>query len=209
VIRVKICGITRTQDAVLAADLGAAAIGFVFWPRSPRFVEPLRARDIVAALPPFVTPVGVFVDQPAGQVRDVAALVGLGAVQLNGGESLEYLRLIGRPAIKAASVAQAQALREDWPADVALLLDAVDDERRGGTGRTVDWAAAAVVAAGRRIILAGGLRPENVVEAIRLVRPFAVDASSGVEAGTPGVKDAGRLRSFFAAVTGAAEGAAR
>lgn len=204
--RVKICGITRAEDAELAASLGAAAVGFVMWPRSPRFVEPARARDIVRALPPFVTPVGVFVNQPAGHVKDVAAVVGLGAVQLHGNEDVGFCRAIGRRVIKAASVAQAAALAAFWPPDVTLLLDALDPERRGGTGETVDWAAAAVVAAGRRVILAGGLTPENVGEAIRTVRPFAVDVSSGVES-APGVKDERCLRAFFAAVA-AAEGAA-
>jgi phosphoribosylanthranilate isomerase len=196
---VKICGITRAADAELAASLGAAAVGFVTWPRSPRFVEPARARDIVRALPPFVTPVGVFVDQPAGHVKDVVAVVGLGAVQLHGNEDVGYCRAIGRRVIKAASVAQATALAAFWPPEVTLLLDAVDAERRGGTGETVDWTGAAALARQRRIILAGGLTPENVGEAIRTVRPFAVDVSSGVES-APGIKDEERLRAFFAAV---------
>jgi phosphoribosylanthranilate isomerase len=205
--RVKICGITRAEDAELAAALGASAVGFVFWSRSPRFVEPSRARDIVRHLPPFVTPVGVFVDQPAGHVKDVAAVVGLGAVQLHGNEDLGFSRAIGRRVIKAASVTQALNRSDYWPAEITLLLDALDTERRGGTGQTVDWTAAAAVAARRRVILAGGLRPENVVEAIQTVSPFAIDVSSGVES-APGIKDEGRLRALFAAVA-AAEGAAR
>jgi len=205
--RVKICGITRAEDAELAIALGASAVGFVMWPRSPRFLEPARARDIVRSLPPFVTPVGVFVDQPAGHVKDVAAVVGLGAVQLHGNEDVGFCRAIGRRVIKAASVAQAIALAAFWPPEVTLLLDAVDAERRGGSGQTVDWTAAAGLAARRRIILAGGLTPENVTDAIRTVRPFAVDVSSGVES-APGVKDEHRLRAFFAAVA-AAEGASR
>ncbi len=204
--RVKICGITRGEDAELATTLGASAVGFVFWPRSPRFVEPSRARDIVRALPPFVTPVGVFVDQPAGHVKDVAAVVGLGAVQLHGNEDVGFCRALGRRVIKASSVEQATALAGYWPFEVTLLLDAVDAERRGGTGQTVDWSGAAALAARRRVILAGGLHPENVGDAIRQVRPFAVDVSSGVES-APGVKDESRLRAFFAAVA-AAEGAA-
>ncbi len=207
VTRVKICGITRAEDALLAAELGAAAVGFVFWSRSPRFVEPARAREIARLLPPFVTPVGVFVDQPAGHVKDVASVVGLGAVQLHGNEDLGYARTLGRRVIKAASVAQAAARAEFWPADVTLLLDSVDAEGRGGSGQTVDWPGAAALAARRRVILAGGLRPENVAAAIQQVRPFAVDVSSGVES-APGVKDAERLRAFFAAVA-AAGGEAR
>jgi phosphoribosylanthranilate isomerase len=205
--RVKICGITRAEDAEMAVALGASAVGFVMWPRSPRFLEPARARDIVRLLPPFVTPVGVFVDQPAGHVKDVAAVVGLAAVQLHGNEDAGFCRALGRRAIKSASVEQAVALAGFWPLEITLLIDAVDAERRGGTGRTVDWAAAAALARQRRIILAGGLTPENVGEAIRTVRPFAVDVSSGVES-APGVKDEHRLRAFFAAVA-AEEGAAR
>jgi phosphoribosylanthranilate isomerase len=203
--RVKICGITRAEDAELATLLGASAVGFVFWPRSPRFIEPSRARDIVRSLPPFVTPVGVFVDQPVGHVKDVAAVVGLGAVQLHGNEDVGFCRAIGRRVIKAASVEQAIALAGFWPAEITLLLDAIDADRRGGTGQKVDWASAASLAAGRRIILAGGLGPENIGDAIRQVRPFAVDVSSGVEA-TPGVKSGARMRAFFAAVA-AVEGA--
>jgi phosphoribosylanthranilate isomerase len=203
---VKICGVTRIEDAVLAAELGAAAIGFVFWPSSPRFIQPARARDVVRALPPFVTPVGVFVDQPAGHVKDVASVVGLGAIQLHGREDLGYARTLGRRVIKASSVAEAEALADSWPPDVTLLVDAVDEDRHGGTGRTVDWARAAVVAGRRRIILAGGLTPDNVGEALRVVRPFAVDLSSGVEA-APGVKDAARLKALFAAIA-AIEGGA-
>ncbi len=204
VTRVKICGITRAEDAMLAVDLGAAAVGFVFWSQSPRFVEPSRAREIVRSLPPFVTPVGVFVDQPAGHVKDVVSVVGLGAVQLHGNEDLGYARALGRRVIKAASVEYALARADFWPADVTLLLDAVDAEHRGGTGQVVDWAGAGTLAARRRVILAGGLRPENVAEAIRQVRPFAVDVSSGVET-SPGIKDADGLRRLFAAVM-AAEG---
>lgn len=190
---------------MLAADLGASALGFVLWPGSPRFIEPARAREIVRSLPPFVTAVGVFVDQPAGHVKDVASVVGLSAVQLHGNEDLGYARAIGRRVIKAAAADHALALADYWPPEITLLLDAMDDVRRGGTGRPVDWTVAARVAARRRIILAGGLRHDNVAEAIRAVRPFAVDVSSGVEA-APGVKDPDRLRSFFGAVA-RAEGA--
>jgi phosphoribosylanthranilate isomerase len=203
---VKICGVTRLEDAILAAELGASAIGFVFWPSSPRFIQPARAREVVRALPPFVTPVGVFVDQPAGHVKDVASVVGVGAIQLHGREDLGYARTLGRRVIKAASVAEAEVLADSWPPDVTLLLDAMDEDRRGGTGRTVDWARAAAVASRRRVILAGGLTPDNVGEAVRVVRPFAVDLASGVEA-APGVKDAARLKALFAAVA-AIEGGA-
>lgn len=205
--RIKICGVTRVEDGLLAAELGASAVGFVLWPGSPRFVEPARAREIARALPPFVTPVGVFVNQPPGHVKDVASVVGLGAIQLHGNEDLGYARALGRRVIKASTVANALTLADFWPAEVTLLLDAMGGERPGGTGQTVDWEQAALVADRRRVILAGGLRPENVGDAIRRVHPFAVDVSSGVES-SPGVKDPERLRALFAAVA-AVEGEAR
>ena len=200
---VKICGITRIEDAELAVALGAAALGFVFWPKSPRYVDPERARAIVAALPPFVTTVGVFVDQGPRLVNGVAARVGLGAVQLHGEESVEMLDQIDRPVVKALAMRAATraADADAWPPRVRLLIDAYDPEQRGGTGRTVDWNGAAAIASRRLVLLAGGLKPGNVAEAIRTVRPFGIDVSSGVES-SPGVKDHARLRELFEAVNG-------
>lgn len=198
---VKICGITRLQDAEAAVALGASAVGFVFWPASPRAIDPHRARTIAAALPPFVTAVGVFVNQPAEYVNAVAGLVKLGAVQLHGDETAADASRIGRPVIKAVAMGErfdAESLRA-WPGRVTILLDAHDPERRGGTGRAVDWERAAEAAAARRIVLAGGLAPHNVAGAVARVRPFAIDVSSGVEA-APGVKDHGRLRALFEAL---------
>jgi phosphoribosylanthranilate isomerase len=199
---VKVCGITRLEDAHAAVALGARALGFLFWPTSPRFIEPVRARSIVRTLPPFVTPVGLFVNQPADEVNAVAALVGLGAVQLHGDETIEYAALMERPVVKALPIGEATSVADvdAWPARVVPLLDAHDPDRRGGTGRMVDWALAASVAARRPVLLAGGLRPDNVAEAIARVRPFGVDVSSGVES-TPGVKDHDRLKAFFEAVS--------
>jgi phosphoribosylanthranilate isomerase len=199
---VKVCGITRPEDAAVAVGLGARALGFLFWPGSPRFIEPVRARAIARTLPPFVTPVGLFVNQPIDEVNRVAAEVGLGAVQLHGDESVEYAERVERPVVKALSIGGAVDMADvdRWPARVVLLLDAHDPERRGGTGRMVDWAQAAAVAARRRTLLAGGLRPDNVAEAIARVRPFGIDVSSGVEA-APGVKDHERLRALFEAVS--------
>lgn len=196
---VKICGITRIDDALAAVEAGAGAIGFVFWPKSPRFIDPYRARTIAAALPPFVTTVGVFVDQPADYVRGVATLVPLGAVQLHGEETAPYVSRMNRPVIKAIGVAGAGPVVADWPIDVMLLLDVHDPERRGGTGRTIDWRVAAGIAASRAVVLAGGLTPENVGEAVAQVKPFGIDVSSGVER-EPGVKDHGRLRALFEAL---------
>jgi phosphoribosylanthranilate isomerase len=201
---VKICGITELEDAELAVDCGASAVGFVFWPDSPRFIDPTRAYAIAAKLPPFVTPVGVFVNQPADHVNDVAAFVGLGAVQLHGDESVEYAATVMRPVLKAMTLtAAADALIDRWPPTAMVLLDAHDPVRRGGTGTTIDWAKAAAVAARRRILLAGGLTPDNVADAIDRVRPFGIDVSSGVES-SPGVKDRVKLRALFEAVNGGA-----
>ena len=197
---VKICGITRAEDAELAVECGAHALGFIFWPESPRFVDPDRARTIVAALPPFVSTVGVFVNQPADEVIQVARTVRLGAVQLHGDEAPGYAAAIGWPVIKAVAASDAiDVVLHEWPHRTMLLVDVHDPVRRGGTGRTVNWSRAASLARRRRIVLAGGLTPENVAEAIALVQPFGIDVSSGVEA-APGRKDPGRLRALFDAV---------
>lgn len=200
-IRVKVCGITRVEDGVLASDLGAAAIGLVFWPGSPRFVDPYRARAIVAALPPFVTPVGVFVDQPVAYVEGVAALVRLGAVQLHGSEPASYCQRLRTRVIKALPVGAGFTVEQcaEIPLAATVLLDVHEPVRHGGTGRMVDWELAASVARLRRAILAGGLRAENVADAIATVQPYGIDVSSGVEA-RPGVKDPARLRDFFSAL---------
>lgn len=205
--RVKVCGVRRLEDAMLAVELGASAIGFVFWPGSPRFIDPHRARAIAAALPPGVTPVGVFVDQPVEFVASVAGLVSLGGVQLHGFEAVgDYARV--RPhLIKAIAVSNGFDPESacGLPAHVTVMLDAHDPVRRGGTGRTIDWSVAATVAAKRRTILSGGLHPDNVVEAVSRVRPYMIDVSSGVES-APGVKDPEALRAFFAAVASTDDG---
>lgn len=202
-MRVKVCGITRAEDALLAASLGAAAVGFIFWPPSPRFVDPYRARPIVRALPPFVAAVGVFVDQPLEYVQGVANLVRLSAVQLHGGEPPESYARLPHRVIKAVSVRSDFSLEEidAVPPSATLLLDAHDPVLVGGTGRPIDWELAQRVAARRPTILSGGLRPETVATAIQTVRPYAIDVSSGVEA-RPGVKDPERLRAFFEATRG-------
>ena len=203
---VKICGITRLEDAEVAVALGAGAIGFVFWPKSPRYVDPERARAIVAALPPFIATVGVFVDQTARLVNGVAARVGLSTVQLHGDEPIEMLGEIERPVVKAMALRASTTAEEAdaWPSRVRLLIDADDPDRRGGTGRTVDWKRAAAVAARRPVLLAGGLNAANVADAIRTVKPFGIDVSSGVES-APGIKDHGRLKALFEAVAAALE----
>jgi len=195
---IKICGITRIEDARAAIEQGASALGFVFWPSSPRFIDPARARDIVAALPDEVMTVGVFVNQPVRDVNEMAERATLGAVQVHGDESVAYVQQLTRPVIKAV-VPERNGSAGQWPEYVTLLVDAHDPIRRGGTGAKADWSAAAALARQRKVLLAGGLTPENVAEAIAEVQPFGIDVSSGVEA-TPGVKDHRRLAALFAAV---------
>jgi phosphoribosylanthranilate isomerase len=193
---VKICGITRAEDAAAAVDAGARAIGFVFWPQSPRFIDPYRARAIAAGLPPFVTTVGLFVNQPADHIHGVTSLVRLGAVQLHGDEPVAFAESLPHPVIKALTVADPIS---GWPARMRVLLDAHDPARRGGTGRTIDWTAAAAIAATRPVLLAGGLTPANVGDAVARVRPFGVDVSSGVER-SPGIKDHRKIAALFEAL---------
>ena len=198
--RVKICGITTVEDGRLAAELGASAVGLVFWPGSPRFVEMAQATAIVAALPPFVSAVGVFVDQPEHALH-VAREVGLSAVQFHGDELPGSYRSSPLRVIKAVTVRDASAREEAAavPASATVLLDAHDRVKRGGTGRQVDWSIAAMIARERPVILSGGLTPENVADAVRTVAPYAVDVSSGVELAF-GRKDPARLRALFAAL---------
>ena len=202
---VKICGITRPEDADLAAELGAGALGFVFWPGSPRCVAPDVARGIIRRSGSRVTSVGVFVDASPEQVTRIMDEVGLDMAQLHGHESPEYCRQIlaapkpegGRRVIKAIGLQDSEPVAlGEFDAEVLILVDAHDPSRYGGTGRTVDWAAARQVASMRQTILAGGLNPENITRAIDAVQPYGVDVSSGVES-EPGVKDAARLRRFF------------
>lgn len=199
-IRIKICGVTTVDDAVLAAELGASAIGLVFWPGSPRFVEMAQAKAIVAALPPFVSAIGVFVDQPE-HAANVAREVGLGAVQFHGDEMPGSYRAFPVRVIKAVTVRDASAREEAAavPAGATVLLDAHDRVKRGGTGRVVDWSIAAMIARERPVILSGGLNADNVADAVRTVAPSAIDVSSGVEL-SAGRKDSAKLRALFAAL---------
>jgi phosphoribosylanthranilate isomerase len=199
VTRVKVCGIRLREDALLAAELGAWAVGFVFWPGSPRFIDPYRARTIAAALPPWVVPIGVFVDQPDDYVAGVAGLVRLGAVQLHGSESAAAIARLRWRVIKSVPVGADFDIRrlDAVPARATVLLDAHDPQRHGGTGIRIDWTMAGRAARHRPVLLAGGLRPENVRDAVQQVQPHGIDVSSGVES-APGVKDHGRLRALFA-----------
>jgi phosphoribosylanthranilate isomerase len=204
--RVKICGLTRAADAELAAELGADAVGFILWQGSPRTVTADQAREIARALPAFVTRVGVFVNRPPAEVAALADEIGLDVVQLHGDERVGDYAPVGRRLIKNVALSSDGALVEAkaLPSHVTLLVDAADPVRHGGTGRVADWPRAAALARARRVMLAGGLTSDNVGEAIRTVKPWAVDVSSGVEE-RPGIKSADRLRRFFAAVRAAVE----
>jgi len=205
-VAVKICGITNAEDARLAVDAGADALGFVFWAKSPRSVDTRTARAIAATLPPFVLRVGVFVDATPEEMKRVADEVGLDMVQMHGSEPPEVVARSPRRAIKAIRVGPGfqphDALRYDGTAAALLLDTRLDGALPGGTGRTFDWSLVRPVREGTSfLVLAGGLTPENVAEAIATVRPDAVDVSSGVES-APGRKDAAKVRAFVDAVRG-------
>lgn len=202
-VKVKICGITSAEDAEVAVTAGADALGFVMYRKSPRFVEPAIARAIISELPPFILPIGVFVNEEAGRVRTLMDQCGLALAQLHGDESASYCESLGRPALKALRVKNREAflaLAEfQGRANVrGFVIDAHSDHAYGGTGQTVDWAVAAEVARSVPILLAGGLTPSNLAEAIRQVHPYGVDVSSGVEA-RPGKKDPSKVKAFIEA----------
>jgi phosphoribosylanthranilate isomerase len=196
-VLVKICGITRVEDAEAAAAAGADWIGLNFWPRSRRHVRRELARAIVAALPGDVRKVGVFVNQPRPHVLELALELGLDLVQLHGDETPADAHALGRPVLRAVRVSGAADLvgLDAWPGE-HILLDAAQ-VGYGGGGQAFDWALLRdLPATGKRIILAGGLEPDNVAEAVRRVRPAGVDVASGVER-APGVKDHDKLRRFI------------
>lgn len=200
-MRVKICGITRPEDGRAAACLGADAVGLVFYPESPRHVTPARAQAIVRALPPFVTPVALFVDAPEDAIRALLAQVPVGLLQFHGDEPPEDCRRYGLPYIKALRMAPgvdvvSQAARYEDAA--GILLDSYRPGVPGGTGETFDWRRVPA-ALGRPLILAGGLAPDNVAAAVAAVRPYAVDVSGGVES-RKGIKDAAKMDAFIAQV---------
>ncbi len=205
-VRVKICGITRKEDALAAMEAGAHALGLVFYPKSPRYVEPQRARDLVGGLPPLVSWVGVFVDVPVEEMITTARMVGLDTLQLHGDESPQVCRTCreeGFRVIKALRLASRDDLKagEDYRGVIsALLLDTKVSGEYGGTGRSFPWELATEIR-GIPVILAGGLNPENVAEAIKVARPWGVDVSSGVER-APGIKDHEKMRRFILEVQG-------
>lgn len=191
----KICGMTRISDALDAVREGATAIGFVFWKGSPRYIEPERAGEIAAALPPSVKTVGVFVNESVQRIREIARVARLRMVQLHGDEPPAYVDQIEQPVIRAVSLDTVDEAAWTWPTKTMLLLDSTDPSRSGGRA-AVDWSRAALATRNRRIVLAGGLTPDNVEEAIMTVRPIGVDVASGVEA-APGVKDPEKVARFL------------
>ena len=203
-VRVKICGITNSADARLTTELGAHALGFNFYEKSPRAVSPADAWEMRRKLAPFVSAVGIFVDWKPSVVIALARSLRLDAVQLHGDECAHHVDDCSErlPVIKALRVGPEFSEKEftRFHSARAILLDAAPDADKpkqfGGTGKTIDWSLARKLAAKHRIILAGGLTPENVAEAVRIVRPYAVDVASGVES-RPGKKDPGKLRAFF------------
>lgn len=202
-VRVKVCGLTRREDALLAAELGADAVGFVFAPRSRRRADPEVVAAAVRELPPLVCAVGVFQDQPADEVRERVRGCGLHVAQLHGREDLDYIRSVGVPVLKAVALSReedADRLAE-YPGLGGFLLDAA----AGGTGRTFDWSWAVRASRYGRIVLAGGLTPDNVAEAVRTVRPWGVDCASGTES-APGVKDPEKIKLFLRRARAAAGG---
>ena len=192
----KVCGLTRLTDALHAVKHGATAVGFVFWPKSPRFIAPELAAGIIRELPGTVIAVGVFVNQPIDEITRIAAQTGIAAIQLHGDEPPAYAPALPWPVLRATALDEVNGSLMDWPPDTLLLLDVHDPARRGGTGRTIDWSRAAGIAAVRRIVLAGGLTPDNVGAAIDAVRPYGVDVSSGVEE-APGVKNFDKVARFL------------
>jgi phosphoribosylanthranilate isomerase len=196
-IKVKICGITNLDDALLSVDAGADALGFVFYGASPRYVSPEQAARIIRQLPPFIQTIGLFVNESLSLINDTADACGLDIIQLHGEESPQFCAGVRRRVIKALRVKNSISLEPMTSYRVsAFLLDAWSPSEPGGTGQTFNWDIAADAARRGVIVLAGGLSPDNVANAIRQVRPYGVDVSSGVES-APGVKDAAKIREFI------------
>jgi phosphoribosylanthranilate isomerase len=200
-VRVKICGITSREDALKAASLGAWALGFNFYKKSPRFIAPAKAKKIIQDLPPFITPVGIFVDQPLGAIRDIIEHCNLGAIQLHGVEDHHFchrLRRYGAKIIKTFHVGETfdPSILSDYNVD-AFLFDTLSPDAAGGTGKTFDWSLLKDIKGQHRpFILSGGLTSQNVIGLVNTMRPYAVDVASGVES-APGKKDHRMLKEFI------------
>lgn len=208
--RVKVCGITRPEDAQKAAELGVDALGFIFVGKSPRNIDPLMAWEIIKSVPSFISCVGVFVNSDLGEVQRTVNACGLSQVQLHGEEPVEYCRQL-KEWRRSLSICKAFRVRSDstgkelnqYSADVdSILLDTYSSGAAGGTGETFDWGIIEHLNLQKPLILAGGLNPENVADAIRVSRPFAVDVNSGIE-DRPGIKNHQKMKAVFDAVAGA------
>lgn len=199
-VKVKVCGTTRLEDALWAVECGADAIGFIFYKKSPRCVTAKTAKDICSQLPPFVNRVGVFVNETADRINRIAERCGLNVVQLHGDESPGFCKKIKVRVIKAVRVKNAASLKalSDYKVD-GFLLDTYQKDHWGGTGKVFDWQLARKAKKAGPVILAGGLNPRNVNDAVRQVQPYGVDVSSGVEA-SPGKKDRKKVKAFLKAV---------
>lgn len=197
-VKVKICGITNLKDAMAVVEAGADALGFVFYHKSPRFVKPELAKSIVEQLPPLVSTVGVFVNETTVCINDVRSFVGFDTVQLHGEEPPFYCRLWPRT-IKALRVRYFEdlTLLERYQQCSCFLLDTYTPDSYGGTGQVFNWDIAVEAKRYGRVILSGGLNPDNITQAIRHVKPYAVDVSSGVESATKGIKDLTKVQDFI------------
>ncbi len=202
-IKVKICGITQYDDAKVAVSLGVDALGFIFYPKSPRYISPSKAHEIIRRLPPFIAKVGVFVDSEVSAVMTAVQQSGVDTVQLHGNEPPEMCLKLPMTVVKAFPVGKDfdPAILDRYPAS-GFLLDTWSESLAGGTGRTFDWTIAKTVARyHHNIILAGGLGPTNIIEALETVQPYAVEFNSGVEI-KPGVKNPRKMRDAVAIVKG-------
>lgn len=199
-VRIKVCGITNLEDALAAVDLGADALGFIFFTGSRRYIDPGDARMIVSELPPFVSIVGVFVNQSLDEIKAVMESSGIDTVQLHGDESPEFCAMLPHRVIKAVRVKDSVDIErvELYPVQ-AILFDKYSDDMYGGTGSSFDWGILRGLNTSKKIILSGGLTPENVSRAVGIVKPYGVDVSSGVE-DYPGKKNHMKLRKFIEAV---------
>ncbi|MCA9405041.1 MAG: phosphoribosylanthranilate isomerase [Candidatus Omnitrophica bacterium] len=199
-MKVKICGITNHEDAQKAAFYGAWAVGFIFYKKSPRYISPSRAKKLIDALPPFITPVGVFVNQKEGAVRDVCRFTGISTLQFHGDEEPAFCHRFAQKnkVIKAFRVGDdfSFAKTARYNKVHAFLFDAHKEGEYGGTGESPDWKFIAMQKIEKPYILSGGLTPNNLQEALSVLSPYAVDVSSGVEK-SPGIKDPRKIRAFF------------
>ena len=200
-IKVKICGITNTPDAQVAVSAGTDALGFIFYSKSPRYIDPKVAKHIISELPPFVLPIGVFVNEEPKVVRDIMQECGLALAQLHGDETPAYCENLERPVLRGIRLRDrgsflAMAEYKGRAGVRGFVVDAFSESAFGGTGETTDWTLASEAAKAAPILLAGGLTPDNVQEAIQKVKPYGVDVSSGVEA-SPGKKDPAKVQAFI------------